>query len=542
LIAARPGYVPREQWSASGLSHDRACRRSYALRYLEGRKEIELAWLEAEALPEPPKAPKNASALEKERAKAAKKAWNKKRRPACGKASHGIQEAYYRQGVAGLWHPPMAWLDMSEAFHTKPGEILLPGLALMPAPRECLDALIEDPIRLRWEFLPAHLREQVEADPITFSGFKDLVLVTAEGVLHWHAESDCYYVAPEFDPGDGLVADVTGVREHEQAARDRGERFWSISLKDLKTTYDFASKAVKSPEDLATDEQASLYALDVMQRFDLNRLECTWVYCRSEGKPDARAVTFTVLRSDAEEIVTALVERALELRKLMRACPQLSAADAAALKAALEKPAEKRCARELDLIQLSADVDEKRHLYVMSLPASPEACDDYGGRDCHASRGGPCDARLSYVAMIQRRMRAATATKGPRPMMTEEQKARLEELRAIPDRNFKQKRELADLERLDTAPAGECAAEETAEEKPEPAKETPAADAAPTKQKAPKAAPVKDLHSDVADHQGITITNGGIVFDLPKTSPLYKPLMAAAKAQRAFAAALAGES
>jgi hypothetical protein len=515
LIAARPGYVPREQWSASGLSHDRACRRSYALRYLEGRKEFELSWPEAEALPEPPKAAKGASELEKERAKAARKAWNKLRRPACGKASHGIQEAYFRQGVVGLWHPPMAWLDLAEAFHTRPGEILVPGLALMPAPRECVTALIEDPIRLRWEFLPAHLRSAVEADPITFSGFKDLVTEEA----------------------------LAGVK-----------------LRDLKTTYTFdfvdrekTVRTVKTPEQLAEDEQANLYALDVCQRFNLDRVECQWVYCRTEGKPDARAVDFTILRADAEEIVTALVERALELREVMRACPQLSAEDSAALRAALEKPAEERSFEELDLILESAAVDERRHRYVMSLPASPEACEDYGGRDCHASRGGPCNEQLSYIALIHRRMRAANNNpKGPKPMLTAEQTARLEELRAIPDRNFKQKREVAELEKLEATEASDVGA---AEEKPaateakaepaakaEPVKE-PATEATPSKSKPAKAAaPAKDLHSDVADHQGITITNGGIVFELPKTSPLYKPLMAAAKAQRAFVAALAGES
>lgn len=496
MIAARPGYVPREQWSASGLSHDRACRRSYALRYFEGRKEVDLTWLEAEALPEPPRAPKGASAVEKERAKAARKAWNKKRRPACGKASHGIQEAYYRQGIPGLWHPPMAWLDLGEAFHTKPGEVLLPGLALMPAPRECLEALIEDPIRLRWDFLPAALRAVVEADPVTFSGFKDLVLRTANG--------------------------------------------WS--LKDLKTTYDFASLAFKSPEQLATDEQANLYALDVMQRFGLHRLECDWIYCRTEGKPSARPVHFTVLRSDAEEIVTALVERALELRALMRACPQLSAADADAVRAALDTPAEQRSAAELDLIRRSGAVDEARHLFVMQLPESPEACDDYGGRDCHASRGGPCSARLSYGALIKKLTRPRAAE--GKHMLTAEQKARLEELRAIPDRNFKQKRELADLEKLDTAPAGEAADAEP-EAKPDVA--AAAAESAPTETPTPKAEPApkpttpKPAKAEPAPAGAALCTFDGVTVELPAKSPLAKAIAKVCNARKAYDAALAGE-
>lgn len=457
MTPARPDYVPREQWSASGLSHDRACRRSYALRYFEGRKEVELTWIEAEALPEPPRAPKGASAVEKERAKAARKAWNKKRRPACGKASHGIQEAYFRQGIAGLWHPPMAWLDLGEAFHTKPGEVLLPGLALMPAPRECVKALIEDRIQLIWAFLPAHLRSQVEADPITFSGFKDLVTTV-------------------------------------------GER---ITLRDLKTTYDFAW--IKTPEQLATDEQANLYALDVCQRFGLDEIECQWVYCRTEGKPAARDVRFTVRRADAEEVVTALVERALELRALMRRCPTEPAA---------------------------------RHLYVMSLPESPEACDDFGGRDCHASRGGPCNARLSYGAVIRKLSRPRAANKGPIHMMTPEQKTRLEELRAIPDRNFKQKRDLADLEKLDTAPEGDGAAGSgAAETKPETAAteqvQTTVTPTKPTTPKPPKA--------DPAPAGASLCTFDGVTVELPAKSPLAKAIAKVCNARKAYDAALAGE-
>lgn len=455
MIAPRPGYVPREQWSASGLSHDRACRRSYALRYFEGRKEIDLTWPEAEALPEPPKAPKGASAIEKERAKAARKAWNKRRRPACGKASHGIQEAYYRQGIPGLWHPPMAWLDLAEAFHTKPGEVLLPGLALMPAPKECDTALVEDPIRLDWAFLPAHLRAVVEADAITFSGFKDLITVAGGRVV----------------------------------------------LRDLKTTYDFAW--VKKPEQLSEEEQANLYALDVCQRFGLDAVECQWVYCRTEGKPAAREVWFTIRRADAEEVVTALVERALELRELMRACPT--------------EP-------------------DARHLYVMSLPASPDACDDFGGRDCHASRGGPCGARPSYGGLIRKLSRPVVAERRTVPMLTPEQKKRLEELRAIPDRNFKQKRELADLEKLDVAPAGEGAAATT--EAPPAAPEQPAGaavDPAPTpaKPKAPKAEPTP---AGVA-----TVTFDGVTVELPAKSPLFKSVVKVCNARKAFDAALAGE-
>lgn len=42
------------------------------------------------------------------------------------------------------------------------------------------------------------------------------------GILHYHPESDSYLLAAEFNPGDGLVEDVTGMPEHEKEAAKRG--------------------------------------------------------------------------------------------------------------------------------------------------------------------------------------------------------------------------------------------------------------------------------------------------------------------------------
>lgn len=41
-------------------------------------------------------------------------------------------------------------------------------------------------------------------------------------ILHYHSESDSYFRAMTFNPGDGLVADVTGMPEHEAEAARRG--------------------------------------------------------------------------------------------------------------------------------------------------------------------------------------------------------------------------------------------------------------------------------------------------------------------------------
>jgi hypothetical protein len=463
IAPLRLNYTPHEQWSASGLAHDAACRRSYGLRYLEGRKEVALEWAEAEQLPEPPKAPKGASELEKKRAKEARKAWNKARRPALGKAGHAVIEAYFAQGVPGYWHAPMLWIDLAEAFASTPGQVVLPGLAYLPAPRECDSVLIEEALTLRWDFLPTELRAIVEADPLRFSGFKDLV-------------------------------PVVGGR---------------VRLIDHKTTYDFAW--CKTAAELIDDVQANLYAQDVMQRFGLDSIECTWVYYRTEGSPAAHPVSFTITRAAAEVFVTALVLQALELRAVMRSAPKGD--------------------------------DAKRHVYVMQLPANTEACDDFGGRDCHASRGGPCNAKPSYRALMRKQTTRRTTLAARREgrdlvMLTPEQLARKAELAAKADKSFKEKRELGDLEKreaegseaTDTAePAG--AAPAASEPKADPA---PAA--APTKPKAPKA-DVAPAASDLP-----LVTFNGVTFPIPAKSPLFKPIATAAKAFAAAEAALSGES
>lgn len=45
---------------------------------------------------------------------------------------------------------------------------------------------------------------------------------TTNQILHYHGESDCYFYADEFEPGDGLVEDVSGSYEHIRAAEIMG--------------------------------------------------------------------------------------------------------------------------------------------------------------------------------------------------------------------------------------------------------------------------------------------------------------------------------
>ena len=278
-------YTPTEKFSPSGLSKARDCKRAYALRYLTGEKEPEVTWAEACALVKPTQ-PKKATKQQLQVFRAELKAYNKVYRPALGKEIHSRLEAYYK-GEA---------VDFEDA----PGRIALVMLQHLPPPASCTAIETEGSITIAPDV----------AGDIEFRGSRDLC-VCVDGV--WR-------------------------------------------LIDYKTTYTFdyidwekTVKTVKTPEQLEQDEQANIYALDVMQRHNLQLLACRWVYGRTEGDPASAAVDFTITRASAEKRVRELAVLATELRGYMR-----------------EK------------------VDP------MSVEATPTSCGKFGGCIYHTDKGGPC--------------------------------------------------------------------------------------------------------------------------------------------------------
>jgi hypothetical protein len=488
-----PGFRPRWLISPSALKADADCPRLHGYGYLEGRRTPDVPFADLPA--PPPKAEKGASASAKAKAKAALKAYNRAMRPALGTATHTIFEAYYRQKVAGAWHPPMAWLDLDAAWSTRPGQIALTGREHMPDPKSL---------------------ERVWCE--------ELVLVAP--VPGWEGPW----------PKLGGTPDLA-VQRHPEALYpdERWDRCYH--LYDYKTTlsFDYAKTADYLRDD---DEQAAIYSLAVMQAHGLDSLDCTWVYMRTEGAPASLPVHFTMSRSHAEARVRALAPRALELEAITAA--YVAAAPGVGFLAA---------------------GPERRLAIINALPTNDSACANYAGCIYHTSRGGPCKPKKSGLGSAlradarskQQKQLRREAAKETRDMLNETQKARKAELLTAEAEKvaagaklpFNLKQELNKLIKLDEA--GGSASDAPKEIETTGSEKTDEAEAASTQAGDPPAKPKPaakakpDSSSDVAEHQGITITNGGIVFDLPKTSPLYKPLMAAAKAQRAFAAALAGE-
>jgi hypothetical protein len=192
------------------------------------------------------------------------------------------------------------------------GRIVLAGMHLIPHPDTC-------------EKVEAEGEITIEIDGVKFRGFRDL-LVLKDG--RW-------------------------------------------LLIDHKTTFGFdyfdrekTQRSVKTSEQLIADPQANLYAFDVMRREGLRELACRWVYYRTEDKPKALEVDFTITWEGAAAMMAELVAEARALTAYVEHAQRLRANDAG-----------------------SAVV---RLAIVYDLQRNPDACADFGGCEYHAERGGTC--------------------------------------------------------------------------------------------------------------------------------------------------------
>jgi hypothetical protein len=192
------------------------------------------------------------------------------------------------------------------------GRIVLAGMHLTPHPDTC-------------EKVEAEGEITIEIDGVSFRGFRDLLLLK-----------------------DGR---------------------WLLI--DHKTTFGFdyfdrekTQRSVKTPEQLIADPQANLYAFDVMRREGLRELACRWVYYRTEDKPKALEVDFTITWEGAAAMMAELVAEARALTAYVEHAQRLRANDAGSA-----------------VVRL-AIVDD--------LQRNPDACADFGGCEYHAERGGTC--------------------------------------------------------------------------------------------------------------------------------------------------------
>jgi hypothetical protein len=276
---AEPWY-PKEQASPSALQDYAACQQRWGRTYLEGRREPRITWEWASQIPEPPKAERGASALAKAEAEAARKAWNKIRRPALGHEVHAILGAWMVQNVPGCWHPPMSWREID--WMSFAGKVARPACDVLPDPRGLVAVYTE---------LSAEVAEP--------DGWRLASVDAMGGWMPW-PRMPGFYDLITVEETDAPVA------EWVRRCSVLVYRLW-----DFKTTSSF--DWAKTAEELADDPQVLLYALHAMQTFGLQEIECNWLYLCTEGKPKAYLVTVVVTREQAEAATIELAHTAADV-------------------------------------------------------------------------------------------------------------------------------------------------------------------------------------------------------------------------------------
>lgn len=453
MLAIAPDHTVDENFGPSLLKQFGQCPTAAYLGHVVGWREPEILW--ADLPPEPPKKTKEDKKKHRE--------WVRIMRPALGTEGHARLEAYYRG-------KQVDWYD-------KPGAVVLAGLHFLPPPDKCSIIEPEQEITLDLSFLLDEFPE-LKNDELVLRGTRDLL-------VRLDAEWTC---------GAGVTFD-----------------YFSFLLVDFKTTYTFdffdrekTKKTVKTPAELDEDEQAWIYGLSVMQKYDLSELRCRWVYFRTEESPASQPVDFVLTRADAEAGVRRLVrERALAFRALIRKRPP---------------------------------VEQIAHNF--------EHCDAYGGCQYRHDKGDKCPhvetTGAKLLRLSKKKQAAAALPAQPKP---EKKKARSQTM------SFRKAAEAAGVTKPSSKPspekpkANEEKEPESAAEAQEPAGEVEEQDAPEPTPEPEKPAPKPRGRPPGATKaaEGITATVDGFTFDVAAGSAVGKQLAKASKALQAAAAAFDGE-
>lgn len=300
-----PGLMPRPYHSPSSIALGMRCQRAWAYHYIANLREPYMAWREDMALPRWDHG-KGKFILEDGTLVTAAQ-----RGAALGGVMHEVGERYLdpRRGVPD-------WASF-------PGQVFQSGTRHLPRPERIKSVLIEsaigrEPLAKR-PGKPRHDREPTHA--ITIHGGK------------WAGYRDALIDAPEEWHRLGL---------HTERP----------VIVDYKSTSNIAARAL-TPDELSTDVQASIYAIDYCEATGDNAAAMRWIY--------------------------------FEAKKIRRSLPVDTIITLASAYGTLSHCAD--LARELDTLTRVEDA-----------PQNPDACNDYGDPErinCrfHRVNGGPCNAR-----------------------------------------------------------------------------------------------------------------------------------------------------
>lgn len=231
-----------------------------------------------------------------------------------------------------------------------PGQIAHSGLHLLPHRDACHEVFVEEPIGR--EALPppppppppATRRDalrQYRSLVVATQGGAPAVGLRVHGVM-WAGFRD-------------LLVRPTAAELRRLGLDPDRVKWLQIDHKSCANIDRYALRA----DELREDPQCNLYAIDLAERLGLERVHSRWVYYESKRVRRAAATDVEIVPADAYEVMRPRAGLAWELDKITR---------------------------------------------VEDAPRNLQACGDYGGRPCHISAGGPCDARRSTGSLIQARV------------------------------------------------------------------------------------------------------------------------------------------
>lgn len=111
----------------------------------------------------------------------------------------------------------------------------------------------ENLARMQRLFNRGHREEERYIEYLKAIGFE--VWSHQPGVLHYHPESEAYWIGDKFENPDGLVEDVTGIEQHEKEAKKRGIERKQIRMAACEGHFGGSlDTVVRFPERYAIDE------------------------------------------------------------------------------------------------------------------------------------------------------------------------------------------------------------------------------------------------------------------------------------------------
>lgn len=257
--------MSRPYHSISSVKLGMRCAHAWALCYLDGKREPEIAW-------DDPKAPWLPERLARLTERERKRAYNARSR-ALGKATHAVLEAWQTLGA-----PAPDWRSL-------PGQVALSGAHHVPHPERVHESRVESPIGrvpLSPSTKPDAPKVAYELHGVLWAGFRDLLV-----------SAPAEFIRLKIPAHDG----------------------WA--LYDYKSTASIESYAL-TPVELAVDPQACLYVAATCDELGLEELPVRWLYLETKKRRASLPVDAVIRRDDAKNTLVSYAVKARELDGITR--------------------------------------------------------------------------------------------------------------------------------------------------------------------------------------------------------------------------------